>query len=153
MVNILLNGCNGKMGKALSQYIKGSSSFNLLYCIDKENTDLFNKIDKKPDVIIDFSTPQATFIALDYAVKNLVPIVIATTGFSEEDEEKIKEFSEAIPIFKSSNMSYNINIFSNIISLLAKKLNTIDDKIDIEIIEKHHRNKLDAPSRYCSYDS
>lgn len=142
MVSILLNGCNGKMGKALAQYIKGSSSFNLLYCIDKENTDLFNKIDKKPDVIIDFSTPQATFIALDYAVKNLVPIVIATTGFSKEEENKIKEYSEAIPIFKSSNMSYCIHIFSNLVANLATKLNNVD----IEIIEKHHRNKVDAPS-------
>ena len=114
----------------------------MLYCIDKENTDLFNKIDKKPDVIIDFSTPQATFIALDYAVKNLVPIVIATTGFSKEEENKIKEYSEAIPIFKSSNMSYGIHIFSNMVSSLATRLNNVD----IEIIEKHHRNKVDAPS-------
>ena len=142
MVSILLNGCNGKMGKALAQYIKGSSSFNLLYGIDKENIDLFNKLDKKPDVIIDFSTPQATFIALDYAVKNLVPIVIATTGFSKEEENKIKEYSEAIPIFKSSNMSYGIHIFSNMVSSLATRLNNVD----IEIIEKHHRNKVDAPS-------
>ena len=142
MIDILLNGCNGKMGKALTEYIKGSSSFNLLYCIDKENTDLFNKIDKKPDVIIDFSTPQATFLALDYAAKSLVPIVIATTGFSKEEENKIKEYSEAIPIFKSSNMSYGIHIFSNIVANLATKLNNVD----IEIIEKHHRNKVDAPS-------
>ena len=157
MINILLNGAKGNMGKAFYEYIyencKYNSDFNLLYAIDRDNSDLFNQINHKPDVIIDFSRPRATFLALDYALKNLVPIVIATTGFSEEDEEKIKEFSEAIPIFKSSNMSYSINIFSNIISLLAKKLNTIDDKIDIEIIEKHHRNKLDAPSRYCSYDS
>ena len=142
MVNILLNGCNGKMGKALAQYIKGSRSFNLLYSIDKDNIDLFNNITKKPDVIIDFSSTQATFLALDYAVKNLVPIVIATTGFSKEEENKIKEYSEAIPIFKSSNMSYCIHIFSNLVANLATKLNNVD----IEIIEKHHRNKVDAPS-------
>ena len=142
MINILLNGANGKMGKALSKYIENSDTFNLLYSIDKGNTNLFNSIDKKPDVIIDFSTPQATFIALDYAIKNLVPIVIATTGFNRNSEDKIKEYSEAIPIFKSSNMSYGIHIFSNIVANLATKLNNVD----IEIIEKHHRNKVDAPS-------
>ena len=142
MINILLNGSNGKMGKAICEYIKDSTIYNLLYCIDKNNNDLFYSISKKPDVIIDFSTPKATFNALDYAIKNLIPIVIATTGFSKNDEDKIKEFAEAIPIFKSSNMSYGINIFSNIVSSLAKKLNNVD----IEIIEKHHRNKADAPS-------
>ena len=142
MINILLNGCKGNMGKALTKYIQSSSIFNLLYGIDKDNCNLFNKINKKPDVIIDFSTPSSTFIALNYAIENLVPIVIATTGFTPSDEAKIKEFSEAIPIFKSSNMSYGINIFSDIACILAKKLNNAD----IEIIEKHHRKKSDAPS-------
>lgn len=142
MINLLLSGAKGNMGKALCENIKNSTNFSLLYGIDKDNSDLYNRITLKPDVIIDFSTPQATFLALDYAIKNLVPIVIATTGFGSEEESKIKEFSEAIPIFKSSNMAYGINIFSNIVSELAKKLNNVD----IEIIEKHHRNKADAPS-------
>lgn len=150
MVNILLNGCNGNMGKALSEHIKGSSIFNLKYGIDKNNVDLLGKITQKPDVIIDFSTTDATFSSLNYAVKELVPIVIATTGFSKEEENKIIEYSEAIPIFKSSNMSYGINIFSTLISDFAKKLNNMN--MDIEIIEKHHRKKVDAPSRHCTYD-
>ena len=142
MINILLNGCKGNMGTALTNYIKTSSGFNLLYGIDKDNCDLFHKINKKPDVIIDFSTPSSTFTALNYAIENLVPIVIATTGFTPNDELKIKEFAEAIPIFKASNMSYGINIFSDIACILAKKL----DNTDIEIVEKHHRKKADAPS-------
>ena len=142
MINILLNGSNGNMGKAFSNYIKNSNLYNLEYAIDKQNCYLFNEILDKPDVIIDFSTPISTFISLNYAVENLVPIVIATTGFSADDENKIKEFSEAIPIFKSSNLSYGINIVSNIASLVAKKY----ENIDIEILEKHHRNKVDAPS-------
>ena len=150
MINILLNGCNGNMGKALSEYIKGSSIFNLKYGIDKNNVDLLGKITQKPDVIIDFSTTDASFSSLDYAVKELVPIVIATTGFSKEEENKILEYSEAIPIFKSSNMSYGINIFSTLIADFAKKLNNMN--MDIEIIEKHHRKKVDAPSRHCTYD-
>lgn len=142
MINILLNGSNGNMGKAFTNYIKNSKQFNLQYAIDKENSYLFNEILNKPDVIIDFSTPKSTFNSLNYAVENLVPIVIATTGFSLEDENRIKEFSEAIPIFKSSNLSYGINIISNIATQIAQKY----DNIDIEILEKHHRNKIDAPS-------
>lgn len=152
MINILLNGCNGNMGKALSEYIKGSSVFNLKYGIDKNNVDLLGRITQKPDVIIDFSTTDATFTALNYAVKELVPIVIATTGFSIEDENKILEYSEAIPIFKSSNMSYGIHLFSDLVSKFSKKLNDVKINMDIEIIEKHHRKKVDAPSRYSSYD-
>ncbi len=148
MINLLLNGYKGNMGEALSNYIKDSSDFNLLYGIDKDNVELFYEIVDKPDVIIDFSTTHSSFIALNYAVKELVPVVIATTGFSMEEENRILEYSEAIPIFKSSNMSYGINIFSNIISSFAEKLNNMD----IEIIEKHHRKKVDAPSRYSSYD-
>ena len=126
MINILLNGAKGNIGKAFYEYIyencKYNSDFNLLYAIDRDNSDLFNQINHKPDVIIDFSRPRATFLALDYALKNLVPIVIATTGFSEEDEEKIKEFSEAIPIFKSSNMCDHLLDFHPLISASLKVL-------------------------------
>lgn len=142
MINILLNGCNGNMGKAIIKYVNKLPDFNVLYGIDRDNTDLFNDITKKPDVIIDFSTVSATFAALNYAIENLVPIVIATTGFSKTDNKKIAEFAEAIPIFKSSNMSYGIHLFTNVAATLAKKLKNTD----IEIIEKHHRMKKDAPS-------
>ena len=142
MINILLNGCNGNMGKAIIEHVNKMPDFNVLYGIDKDNTDLYNNITQKPDVIIDFSTVSATFAALNYAVENLVPIVIATTGFSQTDNQKISEFAEAIPIFKSSNMSYDIHLFTNVASTLAKKLKNAD----IEIIEKHHRMKKDAPS-------
>ena len=142
MINILLNGCNGNMGKAIIEHVNKMPDFNVLYGIDKDNTDLYNNITQKPDVIIDFSTVSATFAALNYAVENLIPIVIATTGFSQTDNQKIAEFAEAIPIFKSSNMSYAIHLFTNVASTLAKKLKNAD----IEIIEKHHRMKKDAPS-------
>ncbi len=142
MIHILLNGSNGKMGRAFSNYIKNSNLFDLQYSIDKENSDLFSSITVKPDVIIDFSTPSSTFNSLNYAVENLVPIVIATTGFTRDEESSIKEFSEAIPIFKSSNLSFGINVVSNVATLIAQKY----DKVDIEILEKHHRNKKDSPS-------
>ena len=143
MINILLNGYKGKMGKSVVDYInKNTTEFNILYKIDKDTLALYNDILAKPDVIIDFSTPYSSFIALEYAIEHLVPIVIATTGFTSIQEAKIEEFSEAIPIFKSSNMSYGIKTFSKIASFLAQKLKNVD----IEIIEKHHRNKSDSPS-------
>lgn len=148
MINILLNGYTGNMGAALINYIKDSNEFKILYGLDKKNSNSLDKLSKKPDVIIDFSTPVSTFNVLDYAIQNLIPTVIATTGFSEEQENKIKEYSEAIPIFKSSNMSYGITLCSNIVSQIAKKL----ENTDIEIIEKHHRQKKDAPSRNSPYD-
>jgi len=142
MIEVLLNGFSGNMGKVLSEYISRTADISVIYGIDKSNNEAFNSLIKKPDVIIDFSSPEATFLALDYAVCHLVPIVIATTGFSDTENAKIQEYSQAIPIFKSSNMSYVIN-------LLGKTLSTITPLLpcmDIEIIEKHHSKKKDAPS-------
>ena len=142
LINILLNGSNGNMGNVISEYVRKSDDFNLLYKIDKDNANLVYSIAQKPDVIIDFSVPSATFSILDYAVKNLVPIVIATTGFTEMQEKRIAEFSEAIPIFKSANMCLGVNVVSNLSSSLAQILTDFD----IEIVEKHHKKKIDSPS-------
>ena len=99
-------------------------------------------INEKIDVIIDFSIPIATLNILEYASKNNIPIVIATTGFSQEEENKIKEYSKIIPIFKSANMSYDIMIMKKLVSWLAPLLKDTD----IEIIESHHNRKIDSPS-------
>lgn len=142
MIHVLINGCNGKMGKVLRQYIATTSDIVYSYGIDQNENFSFSNIVLKPDVIIDFSIPEATFQALDYASSNLVPIVIATTGFSETEFAKIKEYSEAIPIFQSSNMSYTIHLLNKMVSQIAPFLSDTD----IEIIEKHHHLKKDAPS-------
>ena len=94
------------------------------------------------DVIVDFSTPVATFNILEYAKAYHIPIVIATTGFSEDELEIIKNYSKELPIFKSSNMSYETNLMISIVSKIAKELKSSD----IEIVETHHRNKVDSPS-------
>ena len=104
--------------------------------------DDFSKIEQKPDVIIDFSIPIATMNILEYAVKNSIPIVIATTGFSEEQNNMIKEYSKDIPIFKSANMSFDIMVMKKIVSWLASYMKNTD----IEIIESHHNRKIDSPS-------
>lgn len=149
-MKILISGITGKMGQELLKEIEKSNEFAVCAGYDKIECDtkipIYNNIEKikeKPDVIIDFSNPIATFNILKYAKQNIIPIVIATTGFSL-DEEKIicEQYAKSIPIFKSSNMSYDINLMSQIISELAVKLK----EADIEIIETHHRNKIDSPS-------
>lgn len=145
MINVLINGSNGNMGKVLKQYITKTPDIFLKYEVDIDSAMSFetlNNTSDKPDVIIDFSIPEASFIALDYAVCHLIPIVIATTGFDDEQNAKILEYSEAIPIFKSSNMSYMIHLMSKILGNISPLLS----HMDIEVIEKHHNMKKDAPS-------
>ncbi len=150
MINVFVNGCNGRMGRTVISQIKNFDNLNLIggFDITKDETTnfpIFNKfedIDVKIDVIVDFSYIAMTLDMLEYASKNNIPIVIATTGFTEEQENKIKEYSKHIPIFKSSNMSFDINLMSKIVAEVAKKLSNAD----IEIIETHHNQKKDAPS-------
>lgn len=150
MISVLVNGCNGNMGKEIVKYINSIDNFYTLCGFDKIDngdnnfpvyTDI-NSIKELPDIIIDFSTPTASINMLDYAAFNKIPMVIATTGFSDEQLNYIKETSKFIPIFKSSNMSLEINIMCSLVSKLSKLLN----ECDIEIVETHHKNKIDAPS-------
>lgn len=150
MLEVLVNGCNGKMGQVVCDLVEKDKDILLKCGFDKENTGEFafpvytniNEITEKPDVIIDFSIPIATFNILEYAKKNKVPVVIATTGFTEEQENLIKEYSKDFPIFKSANMSYDINIMKRIVMELAPLLKGTD----IEITEVHHNRKIDSPS-------
>lgn len=150
MLKVMVNGCSGKMGKIVCDLVKKNENLVLKSGFDKQSINTFDfpvfnqiqDITEKPDVIIDFSIPIATFKILEYAVEKHVPIVIATTGFSESEEEKIKEYSKQIPIFKSANMSYDIMIMKKLVQWLAPLLKNTD----IEITETHHNNKIDSPS-------
>lgn len=150
MINVLVNGCNGKMGQEVVNQIELNKDFLVLAGFDRENLgntsypvyNNFSSITVKPDVIIDFSVPVATLNILEYAKENSIPIVIATTGFSEEQLKKVEEFSKHIPIFKSANMSYDINLMAKLLEQIAPILK----ESDIEIIETHHNRKIDAPS-------
>lgn len=150
MIKVLINGCNGRMGQVLVNEIDRFPELLLcsgfdVYDEGKNTFPVYSKIEdikEKPDVIVDFSVPVSTFNILNYAVKNKVPVVIATTGFSKEELEEIKVSSTLIPIFQSSNMSFDINLMKKIVSEVAKKLKGTD----IEIIETHHNRKVDAPS-------
>ena len=149
-MKVLINGCNGKMGQEVAKQIRSMEDIDVLCGVDKTDSgdNIFpvftniHDIDLIPDVIIDFSIPIATFNILEFAKKNSIPIVIATTGFSDKELEKISETSKKIPVFRSANMSYEINLMSKIVCEIANKLRDAD----IEIVETHHNRKVDSPS-------
>lgn len=151
MINIFINGCNGKMGQEVAKLVDKHENMNLVGGFDKEDIGSLtfpvftniNNITVKPDVIIDFSVPKASLKILKYAKKEHIPTVIATTGFTEDELALINDFSKNIPIFKSSNMSYDINLMAKVLSMIAPILKDAD----IEIIETHHNRKIDSPSR------
>lgn len=150
MIKVLINGCNGKMGQEVAKQVDKTEGFTVLSGIDRLDTGdnkfpvytSYENITEMPDIIIDFSVPEATFKALEFASKNNIPIVIATTGFTDEQTNKIKEYSKTIPIFKSANMSFEINLMAKIVAQMA----TLINDADIEIVEAHHNRKIDAPS-------
>lgn len=148
-MNILLNGATGRMGKEVIKKVAEEKDLNITCGVGiGENNEKFpiyentKDIEEKVDVIIDFSIRKASLNILEYARKNKIPIVIATTGFSDEELKVIKEASEEIPVFRSSNMSLDINLMAKIVQEIARVLNDTD----IEIIETHHNRKVDSPS-------
>lgn len=150
MLKVLINGINGRMGQEVLKQVNESDEFEMCCGVDKFNGDNIdfptytdiNLINEMPDVIIDFSIPEATMNILKFAKEKNIPIVIATTGFSDEQLSIIEDYSKIIPIFRSGNMSYEINVMADIVSKLA----TLLKDSDIEIVETHHRNKIDSPS-------
>lgn len=149
-MKILVNGCNGKMGQILCSLIEKDIDLSLVCGVDKTYIDNYkfpvytdiSMIKESIDIIIDFSIPEATLNILKYAKNNKIPIVVATTGLSEEQENILKDTSNDIPIFRSANMSYEISIMQKVLELLSPLLKDSD----IEIIETHHNKKIDSPS-------
>lgn len=152
MLNVVINGYLGQMGQTLSNLIITRDDMKLVAGIDRNaesykcGIDVYKNISDfkgKSDVIIDFSTPTALDELLDYCKSNNIPLVIGTTGYEEIEIIKLKEASKKIPIFYSANMSLGINL---LLSLASKAANVLVEDFDIEIIEKHHNKKIDAPS-------
>ncbi len=150
MTNIILNGCNGKMGFAVSRLVAEREDCKISAGVDI-NTDIqrdfpvYSNINEvtEGDVIIDFSHPSCLNSLLEYAVTTKTPIVVATTGLSDADIENVKSASKAVPVFFTFNMSLGINLLVELSKTASKVLG---DRFDIEIIEKHHNQKIDAPS-------
>ena len=150
MIKILLNGCNGKMGKVISEMAKESTALSIAAGIDKNSTSLgypcYNSIDEcevQVDVILDFSRPDALDSLCKYSKEKNIPIIFCTTGYSPEQLCKIHLLSKEVPVFHSANMSIGVNVVNNILKSISSMLYK---DFDIEVIEKHHNQKVDAPS-------
>lgn len=149
---VLVSGCNGHMGQILCRVIDQNENFKVQYAFDKTAWELPNycvctnldDIDETnlPDIIIDFSAPEATMQLLEFAKKYSIPVVIATTGFTESQNENILNSSTEIPIFQSANMSIEVCLIKKVLQMISSNLN----ESDIEILEAHHNRKKDAPS-------
>lgn len=154
---VLVVGCNGRMGQLVCEAIAKSEDFEVTGGYDVE---YIQEMYKFPvftstkemeswqdvynfDVIIDFSRPEATMSVLEFADEQEIPMVIATTGFSDEQEKKIRNTAKYIPIFKSDNMSYGIYVARQLVKLMAKLIPYCDD---FSIDESHQSTKKDAPS-------
>lgn len=150
MIKVILCGASGKMGSFITASAEKDQEMEIVAGVDKINCgqaypvfDKFSKINVEADVIIDFSNPILLDGMLEYATEKNIPVVIATTGYSESQIDKIKEAAKLIPVFFTFNMSIGVNL---ICSLAKKAASILGDDFDIEIIEKHHNQKLDAPS-------
>ena len=149
MLRVIISGYSGSMGKVLTKCANEDSELEIVCGSSKDDLDVpfktyhkMSEVEEFADVIIDFSHHSTIDDTLSYAIKTKTPIVIATTGFNDEELTKIKKASNIIPIFHSSNMSLGVNVLVKLVKEAAKSLNGFD----IEIIEKHHNKKLDAPS-------
>ncbi len=151
MTNIILSGCSGKMGASIINCASTRTDCKIVAGVDIVKpasgeftfAKSFAELETEADVIIDFSNPAVLDSMLEYASENKLPCVICTTGFNEEQKQKIVEASKVIPVFYSGNMSLGINL---IIELAKKAAAVFGDDFDIEIVEQHHNQKLDAPS-------
>lgn len=151
MTNIILSGCGGSMGHTVASCAARESQYKVVAGIDL-NADSKNEfpvyrnpseISEKADALIDFSNPSLLSPLLAFGVKNEMPLVLCTTGYSEDQVKELKKAAEKTAIFYSGNMSLGINL---LIELAKKAAKVLGSAYDIEIIEKHHNRKLDAPS-------
>lgn len=151
MINIILCGCNGKMGQSIVEAVSRRNDCKIICGVDpygENNYDFvtyktFEEISDRYDVIIDFSNPAVIESLLKYATEKEVPAVICTTGLSAEQVDAVKAASEKTAIFYSGNMSLGVNL---LIELAKQATKVLGNDFDIEVVEKHHNLKIDAPS-------
>ena len=152
MTKILMHGCNGAMGQVISGLVAEMDNAQIVAGVDARDNKVnaypvFTDIDAcdvEVDVIIDFSAAPAVDHMLDYAVRTKTPVVLCTTGLSEEQLAKVEEASKETAILRSANMSLGINTLMKLLTQISGLLS--EAGFDIDIVEKHHRKKVDAPS-------
>ncbi|NLY43472.1 MAG: 4-hydroxy-tetrahydrodipicolinate reductase [Clostridiaceae bacterium] len=151
MINIILNGCNGKMGRVVTRIASESNDCKIVAGFDisdeiKNEYPVYSNpydFNSSADVIIDFSHPDSLKKLLPFAISRKLPLVIATTGLSHQQVLMLHETANHVPVFFSANMSLGVNLLIDLVTRAAKIL---EDSFDIEIIEKHHNQKIDSPS-------
>lgn len=152
MVRAIMHGCNGKMGRVITGLIWDDDAIEIVAGIDTytgtaNDYPVFESIescDVEADVVIDFSNASAVDHLLDYCAKKKLPVVLCTTGLSEEQLRKVEETAEQTAVLKSANMSLGINLLLKLLQNAAKVLGPAG--FDIELVERHHNQKVDAPS-------
>ena len=152
MIKIMMHGCNGKMGRMITEIVKNDENAVITAGVDTytetpNDYPVFDSVEKcmeDADVVIDFSNAGAVDSLLDYCVDKKLPVVLCTTGLSEEQLAKAEKAAEKTAVLKSANMSLGINLLLKLLKDAAKVLAPAG--YDIELVEKHHNQKLDAPS-------
>lgn len=152
MVKIIMHGCNGKMGQVITGIVAADKDAEIVAGIDivdnRQNPyPVFTNIDDcnvEADVIIDFASAKAIDKLLDYVETRKIPVVLCTTGLSEEQLARVEEVSKKVAVLKSANMSLGINTLFKVLKSVSPLL--VEAGFDIEIVEKHHHFKVDAPS-------
>ena len=149
MVKVIMHGCNGHMGQVISGLIQNDPEIEIVAGIDlvdnRDNgypvyTDIWT-CDVQADAVIDFCSAKAVDNLLEYCVDRQIPVVLCTTGLSEEQLKKVEEASKKVAVLKSANMSLGINLLLKLVKEAAQTLAAAG--FDMEIVEKHHHNKLE----------
>ncbi len=152
MTRVIMHGCNGHMGKVISELVANDNDIEIVAGIDLNTEENFGypvfanimDCDVEADAIIDFSVAVAVDALLDFVKEKGIPVVLCTTGLSDEQLKRVEEVSNDVAILKSANMSLGINTLMKLLKMATEVL--ADRGYDIEIVEKHHNQKLDAPS-------
>ena len=151
MIRIILHGCSGRMGRIITGICENDKETEIVAGVDVFGEEyagypVYRTLDECPeaDVIIDFSTAAAIDDLLRFAAEKEIPVVVCTTGLSDAQTRELKAVSQKTAVLKSANMSVGINLLEVLIAQAAPKLAAAG--FDIEIVEKHHRTKIDAPS-------
>ena len=147
MMKILLGGALGRMGREVTLAAEGQIAFGVDVAYNGQPCDYpvftgYEQFTGKADVIIDFSRPDSLPELLKLAVENKMPVVLCATGYTDVEIQSIEEAAKQIPVLRSANMSLGVNVLTELVSMAARTL----EGYDIEIVEKHHRMKVDSPS-------
>ena len=152
MIRVIMHGCNGVMGQVITGMAKDMEGLTIVAGIDLKNDKengypvyaSLEECKEEADVVVDFASPKAADHLMDFCAEKKLGLVLCTTGLSEEQIKKVKETAEKTAVLRSANMSLGVNLLLKLVQEAAKVL--ASSGFDIEIVEKHHNQKKDAPS-------